>query len=80
MSTLVRQTAVTTGLSAAVDELTEVQLTRLGEDELLDVLRGVERARRRIEALEARLIVETEQRNLPGKYVMRSTSAFLAGC
>ena len=66
MSTMIAATAVTTGLSAAVDELTGVELTRLSEDELLDVLRELERARRRLEALEGRLVAEVEQRNLPG--------------
>ncbi|HEX4728749.1 MAG TPA: DUF222 domain-containing protein, partial [Jatrophihabitans sp.] len=79
MSTMVSQTSVVAGLSAAVDELAGVELTRLGEDELLETMRELERVRRRLETLESRLVAEVEQRNLPGKYVMRSTGAFLAG-
>jgi hypothetical protein len=51
----------------------------LAEDELLGVLRETERARRRLEALEYRLVAEVEERNLPGRFVMRSTGALLAG-
>jgi len=80
MSAMVQEVAVTTELSAAVDGLAAVSLSRLAEDELLVVLREVERARRRLEAWDARLIAELEERNLPGKYVMRSTGTLLAGC
>jgi len=76
---MVQEVAVTTELSAAVDGLAAVSLSRLAEDELLVVLREVERARRRLEAWDARLIAELEERNLPGKYVMRSTGTLLAG-
>jgi hypothetical protein len=79
MSTMAQQTVVTAGLSAAVDEVAGVELSRLGEDELLDLLREVERARRRLEAYEARLIAEVDERNLPGKYLARSSAALLAG-
>jgi hypothetical protein len=75
---MVLEAAVTAVVSAAVDELAAVDLPRLGEDELLDAVREVERVRRRLEALETRLVAEVEQRNLPGKYVMRSTGAFVA--
>ena len=54
-------------------------LSSLAEDQLLAMVREVERAKRRLEALDARLIAELEERNLPGKYVMRSTAALLAG-
>src|SRR6185312_4010090 len=79
MATGVLDSTITTGLSAAVDQVFSADLHRLGEHELLDALREVERARRRLEAWESRLIGEVEQRNLPGKYVMRSTGALLAG-
>ncbi|MEO7287479.1 MAG: DUF222 domain-containing protein [Jatrophihabitantaceae bacterium] len=46
---------------------------------MLGLMREVETARRQLEALDARLIGEAVQRNLPGKYAMRSVSAFLAG-
>jgi hypothetical protein len=79
MSTAVLDSGVAAGLSAAVDELAAVELSRISEDELLSVLRGVERSRRRLEAYEARLIAELDERNLPGKYLARSTAALLAG-
>jgi len=79
MTTMAQQTAATAGLSAAVDEVADVELSRLGEDELLSMLREVERSRRRLEAYEARLIAELDERNLPGKYLMRSAAALLAG-
>ena len=66
MSTMAAETVVTAGLSAAVSEVAGVALSSLGEDELLSVVREVEQARRRLEALDARLIAELEQRNLPG--------------
>jgi hypothetical protein len=72
-------TVMTGGLSVAVDEVAGVALSRLAEDELLSMLRDVERTRRRLEALEHRLIAEVEERNLPGKYMMRSTATLLAG-
>ena len=77
--TAVQAAAVTAGLSVAVDEIGAVALSWLAEDELLAMLREVERARRRLEAFEHRLVAEVEERNLPGKYVMRSTGALLAG-
>jgi hypothetical protein len=67
------------GLSAAVDEVAGVSLSSLAEDELLSLLREVEQARRRLEALEYRVVAEVDERNLPGRFVMRSTGALLAG-
>jgi hypothetical protein len=70
---------VAAGLSAAVDEVAGVPLSGLADDELLNVLREVKRARRRLEAFEHRLVAEVEERNLAGRYVMRSTGALLGG-
>jgi hypothetical protein len=79
MTAVQAPSVVAVGLSAAVDEVSAVSLSRLGEDELLARLREVERARRRLEALEHRLVAEVEERNLAGRYVMRSTAALLGG-
>jgi hypothetical protein len=79
MTAVGNATAVTAGLSAAVGELGSVSLSSLAERELLGVVREVERARRRLEAVEHRLIAEVEERNLPGKYLVRSARALLAG-
>jgi hypothetical protein len=70
---------LTAGLSVAVGECAGVSLLSLDEAELLAVMREVECARRRLEALEYRLVAEVEERNLAGKFVMRSTGALLAG-
>jgi hypothetical protein len=78
--TAMASAVVAVGLLAAVDEVVGVSFSSLAEDELLGVVREVERARRRLEAVEHRLIAEVEERNLPGRYVMRSTAALLAGC
>jgi hypothetical protein len=51
MSTGVLDSGVTAGLSAAVDEVAGVELPRLCEEELLDMLREAERARRRAGSL-----------------------------
>jgi hypothetical protein len=79
MTTMVSETAVTGGLSAAVSEVAGVVLSSLSEDELLAMVGAVEQARRRLEALDSGLIAELEERNLAGKYVVRSTGALLAG-
>ena len=71
--------AMAVGLSAAAEECGSVSLSDLGEDELLTMVRELERARRRLEALDHRLIAEVRERNLPGRYVMRSTAALLSG-
>ncbi|HET6210912.1 MAG TPA: hypothetical protein VFD94_11040, partial [Jatrophihabitans sp.] len=77
--TAMASAVVAGGLSAAGDEVAAVSLSSLAEDELLSVVRELERARRRLEAMDARLVAEVEERNLPGRYVMRSTAALLAG-
>jgi hypothetical protein len=77
MTAMVEATA-TGELSAAVDACAAVSLSSLAEDDLLSVLREVERCRRRLEAFEHRLIAELDERNLPSKHSMPSTAAFLA--
>src|SRR4051794_36640148 len=79
MTMMAAAAPVTVGLSAAVGECAGVSLSSLAEDELLATLREVERARRRLEAFEHRVVAEVEERNLAGRYVMRSTAALLAG-
>jgi hypothetical protein len=69
----------TAELSAAVAECAGASLSCLADDDLLTVTREVEVAQRRLAALEHRLVAEVEERNLPGKHLMRSTGAFLAG-
>jgi hypothetical protein len=66
-------------VQAAISELIPCSLAGLSDDELLTVTRQLETARRRLEAFDAVLIPELESRNLPSKFMMRSTGAFLAG-
>ncbi|MFD6463908.1 DUF222 domain-containing protein, partial [Streptomyces roseolus] len=56
-------------LSAATTLLdtTGTPLTPLSDDEILDALRGLERARRILTAVEHRLITETAERALPAR-------------
>ncbi|HEX8304198.1 MAG TPA: DUF222 domain-containing protein [Jatrophihabitans sp.] len=67
------------GLPAAVAELAECSLSTLADDELLEVIRVTERARRQLEALDATLIAELEARNLPGRLVLRGPAQLLSG-
>jgi len=65
-------------LSAAVDEVAGLELDRLGEEELLELVRGVETIKRRVEALDAGLIPQLQQRNLPTMYSTRSVATLLS--
>lgn len=66
-------------LPAAVAELADCSLSTLNDEELLDVVRVTERARRQLEALDATLIAELEARNLPGRLVLRGPAQLLSG-
>jgi len=66
-------------LPAAVAELAGCSFSALADDDLLDVLRLAERARRQLEALDSTLIAELEARNLAGRYVLRGTRQLLSG-
>ncbi len=71
--------AVAEGVPAAVTGLAECSLTGLGDEQLLQVIRLAERARRQLEALDHRLVAELEARNLAGRYVLRGPKQLLAG-
>ena len=60
-------------LSAAVDVLTELDLTRLGRDELLALLRGMESQRRRLPVVDHALVAELDQRGVAGELAARDT-------
>jgi hypothetical protein len=66
-------------LPAAVTELAGCSFSALADEDLLDVLRLAERARRQLEALDHVLIAELEARNLPGRYVLRGSKQLLSG-
>jgi len=71
--------ALASALPAAVAELAGCAFSALADDDLLDVLRQAEQARRQLEALDSVLIAELEARNLPGRYVLRGTTQLLSG-
>jgi hypothetical protein len=64
-------------LSAAVDVLTELDLTRLDRDELLRLLRGLEMQRRRLPVVDHALVAELEQRGIAGELAARDTKTLL---
>jgi hypothetical protein len=64
-------------LSDAIDELVELDLTRLDADELLDLLRGIETQRRRIPVADHRLIAELDERGIAGEFAARDTRTML---
>ncbi|MDQ1743584.1 MAG: hypothetical protein QOE23_1923 [Pseudonocardiales bacterium] len=67
------------GLLAAVAEIASCPLSSLADEQLLEVVRVAERARRQLEALDATLIAELEARNLPGRLVLRGPAQLLSG-
>jgi hypothetical protein len=64
---------------ATVSDLISSDLSVLTEDQLLELVRTVERIRRKVEAFDNVTIPELEARGIPARYVMRSTSQFVAG-
>lgn len=66
-------------LPAAIAQLAGCSFSGLADDDVLEVLRLAERARRQLEALDHRLIAEVESRNLPGRYVLRGSKQLLSG-
>ncbi len=66
-------------LPGAVAALVGAPLSPLSDDELLDIVRVAERARRQLEAFDAVLIAELEARNVAGRLVMRGSKQVLSG-
>jgi len=66
-------------LPAVVQRLAQAPLSPLSDDELLEVLRSAERARRQLEAFDAVLIAELEARNVAGRLVIRGSKQLLSG-
>ena len=71
--------AMAAALPVAVAEFADNSFSALSDEQLLEVMRYHEQARRRLEALDGLLIAEVDARNLPGRYVMRGTRQLLAG-
>jgi hypothetical protein len=61
----------------AVDALLAADLTPATDDQVLDVLREVERLRRRLAVIDHAAIAEVEARSLPAKHAVRTTGGFL---
>ncbi|MFI6429124.1 DUF222 domain-containing protein [Rhodococcus oryzae] len=66
-------------LAAAIDGLTECDLTGLPDGELTAVMQQVEKSLRRTGAVGHRLIVETVERSLPGELGHKSVNKLLIG-
>jgi len=66
-------------LPAAVTALTGAPLSLVTDDELLNVVRLAERARRQLEAFDAVLITELEARSVAGRLVVRGSKQLLSG-
>ena len=64
---------------AAVSELVSSDLSVLEESQLLELIRTVEKIRRKVEAFDNVTIPELEARGIPARYVLRGTSHFVAG-
>ena len=64
-------------LSAAVDTLTGLELTRLDRDNLLSLLRGLETQRRRLPVVDHALVAELDQRGVAGELAARDTKTLL---
>jgi hypothetical protein len=64
-------------LSAAVDTLVELDLSRLGRDDLLTLLRGMEAQRRRLPVVDHALVAELDQRGVAGELAARDTKTLL---
>jgi hypothetical protein len=71
--------AAAAALPAAVAELAGCSFSTLADEELLEVVRVAERARRQLEALDSVLIAELQARNLPGRLVLRGPAQLLSG-
>lgn len=64
---------------AAVSELISSELSALDENQLLELIRTVEKVRRKAESFDHVTIPELEARGIPARYVLPGTSQFVAG-
>jgi hypothetical protein len=64
-------------LDTAITGLFEMPLTPYGDDEIIEVMREVERAARRLRAVQHRLLIEAEERSLPARYGSKDIKRFL---
>ena len=73
----VEPAAALRALDAAVDALLAADYTGLSDEQLVELLRGKERLRRRLEAAEHAPILEVAARQLPAQHSVRTTAGFL---
>ncbi|WP_454198969.1 DUF222 domain-containing protein [Nocardia sp. Marseille-Q1738] len=64
-------------LADAVAGLLELPLTPLSDDEVVDLLRGLETCARRLAAVSHRLLVEVDERSIPARAGARTSKRFL---
>ena len=69
--------SVVAALAAAVDGLLSADLTGVSSTELTQVLAGVEVQRRRLDAVDVRLVAEVEERRVCGDYARTCTADLL---
>lgn len=71
-------TAVLDRLRASVDDLLDLDLTTVDRDGLLELCRGLETQRRRLPAIDHRLIAQLDERGVPRELAMRDSATMLA--
>ena len=64
-------------LDAAVSGVFEVSLTPMSDDEVVDLMRDVERCARRLVAVQHRLLIDADERALPARSGRKSLKKFL---
>ncbi|WP_156959878.1 hypothetical protein [Nocardia sp. BMG51109] len=64
-------------LHTAVGDLLQLALTPLTDDDVVTLMREVERCARRVTALQHRLLVEADERSLPARFGAKSLKKFL---
>jgi len=68
-----------TALTAAVDDLLRSPMDSLTDTEVLDTMRAVETARRRLECFDQHVVAALDSRAIPERLVMRNAAAVLSG-
>jgi hypothetical protein len=67
-------------LSAAVDTLIELDLSQLGRDDLLTLLRGMEAQRRRLPVVDHALVAELDHRGIAASWPRATPKRCSATC
>ncbi|MFJ4655113.1 DUF222 domain-containing protein [Nocardia sp. NPDC088792] len=67
----------TAAFAAAVDALTELNPTPFTDDQITEILREIETSKRRLVAVEHRLLAEVDERHIPERVGAKSTAQYL---